>query len=327
MKTKLYPLIFNTIYKDKIWGGNKIHSVLGKNYDLPNCGETWELSAVKGNVSVVSSGELKGKDLQSLINEYKEDLVGKSIFEKYGTTFPLLVKYISADDDLSIQVHPDDELALKRHNSLGKTEMWYIMDADHGSSLISGFSKKTTKEEYLKYFNSGHLMDLLHKEPVKNGDCFFLHTGRVHSIGRGILLAEIQQSSDITYRIYDFDRVEASTGQPRELHVEQALDAMDFSASGNPKTEYTAVEGASSPMVHCQYFNTDIISASQKVSMDYSSVDSFVIYTCVHGAYTLKTEEFSMDVKMGQCVLIPACINSVEIVPNGHVKILQSIAF
>jgi mannose-6-phosphate isomerase len=225
--TALYPLKFKTIFKDKIWGGQKIKTYLGKDFgSLPNCGETWEISGVKTDVSVVDGGALNGESLADLLEQYKDELVGKKIYNHFGNIFPLLVKFIDANDWLSIQVHPNDELAKKRHNSFGKTEMWYIIESDPGSTLIAGFNQQIDEKIYLEKLNSGHLMDILNKETADAGDVFFLPAGRVHTIGKGLLLAEIQQTSDITYRIYDFDRVD-DKGNKRELHTQEALAALD----------------------------------------------------------------------------------------------------
>lgn len=325
---KLYPLTFSPIFKDKIWGGDKINTILGKEYPgLPNCGETWEISAVPGNVSRVDRGPLKGRMLDSLVSEYGAALTGGKIYRRYGNSFPLLVKFISAADDLSIQVHPDDSSAMARHNCPGKTEMWYVMDADSGSTLISGFKRETTREEYLRYFESGHLTDLLMTVPVKKGDCFYIPTGRVHSIGSGILLAEIQQSSDITYRIYDYDRTDFS-GQKRELHVEQALDVIDFSAAGDPRVKYSPVGQGCARMVSSPYFETSVICACDTLELSYSDAgDSFVIYTCVEGSFTLETDgNEPVRSKAGECILIPASVSHVRIVPDEPVRILQTTA-
>ena len=233
----LYPLKFKTIYKDKIWGGQKIRTLLKKDFgNLPNCGETWEISGVKGNVSVVREGSLQGQNLEFLLNEYKENLVGEKVYKTYGNEFPLLVKFIDSNDDLSVQVHPYDALAKKRHSSFGKTEMWYIFQADVNATLNSGFNRPLTREQYLDYFNNGKLMDILNIEKVQADDVYFLPAGRVHYIGKGCLLAEIQQSSDITYRIYDFDRKD-DKGNTRELHTEQSIDAIDFTYHKNYKAD------------------------------------------------------------------------------------------
>ncbi len=274
---KLYPLKFKTIYKDKIWGGNKINTVLGKDFSpLPNCGETWEISGVSGNISEVANGPLQGKDLKSLISQYKGSLVGEKVFEKFGEEFPLLIKFIDANDDLSIQVHPDDELGMKRHNSFGKTEMWYVLQADPGSTLISGFNQEVNREKYLEAFNAGKLTDILNKEQVNDEDVFFLPAGRVHTIGKGLLIAEIQQTSDITYRIYDFDRVD-DQGNKRELHVEEALDAIDYNYYDAYKTNYAKNLNEVVKMVSCQYFTTNKLHFNQAVERDHSSLDCFKI--------------------------------------------------
>jgi mannose-6-phosphate isomerase len=200
----LYPLKFTPVFKDKIWGGDKLKTILNKDFsDLPNCGESWEISAVQDDISVVSNGFLKGNNLEELIEVYMGDLVGEKVWEKFGCECPLLIKFIDANDNLSIQVHPNDELSAERHDAYGKTEMWYVVQADPGARLISGFSGKINKAEYLKYLGNGHLEDILNYEEVSAGDVFFIPAGRVHAIGKGIVVAEIQQTSDVTYRIFD----------------------------------------------------------------------------------------------------------------------------
>ncbi|MCB0835624.1 MAG: class I mannose-6-phosphate isomerase [Bacteroidetes bacterium] len=323
----LYPLAFQTIFKDKIWGGSKIHTILGKDFSpLPNCGETWEISGVEGNISVVKEGPLAGKTLTELIETYQGDLVGDSVYQKFGTEFPLLVKFIDANADLSIQVHPDDELAAQRHNSFGKTEMWYIFQADEGSSLITGFNQSLNKETYLEYFNSGRLMDILNQEPVSPGDVYFLPAGRVHTIGKGLLLAEIQQTSDITYRIYDFNRKDAD-GNTRELHVEEALDAIDYNFYEEYKTQYDSRENEAVTIVESPYFSTQRIQANEAVSRDYSEIDSFVIYVCVDGALTLTDNHgHESEMKLGDAFLLPAAIDGVELKPvnGGEFTVLEA---
>src|SRR5690606_31355775 len=219
-------LKFKTIFKEKIWGGEKIRTMLHKDFSpLKNCGETWEISGIRGNESVVAAGPLAGKSLPELIEMYKGELLGNRIYEKSGNEFPLLVKFIDANEDLSIQVHPNDEIAWQRHKSLGKAEVWYIMQADEGATLISGFNQPMDEATYRKHLEENRLKDILNKESVKAGDVFYIPGGRVHTIGKGLLLAEIQQSSDITYRIYDFDRVD-DQGNKRELHTEDAMAAI-----------------------------------------------------------------------------------------------------
>ncbi|MDB5130694.1 MAG: gmuF [Mucilaginibacter sp.] len=320
----LYPLKFQTIYKDKIWGGKKIKTYLHKDFgELPNCGETWEISGVKSDVSVVSNGELAGVSLSTLLETYKDELVGKKVYEHFGETFPLLVKFIDANDDLSIQVHPDDELAKKRHDSFGKTEMWYVIQADPGSTLIAGFNKELDEKEYLDKFNSGHITDILNEEDVKAGDVFFLPAGRVHTIGKGLLIAEIQQTSDITYRIYDFDRVD-DKGNKRELHTEEALAAIDYKHYPEYKTRYQPQKNILVKLVSCPYFTTNLLDFTESTSRDYTQLDSFVIYVCLKGNFVIKHNKKDYPVKMGECILLPKTINKIKLETSGGFKILES---
>lgn len=322
----LYPLTFETIYKDKIWGGQKINTILGKDFSpLPNCGETWEVSDVEGNVSVVKEGSLQGKTLRELVEQYKEELVGKHVYDQYGNRFPLLIKFIDANDDLSIQVHPDDALAAKRNSGFGKTEMWYIMQADEGAKLNSGFNREVTKEEYVQAVADNTIQDILNIEPAQPGDVFFLPAGRVHYIGKGLLLAEIQQTSDTTYRIYDFDRVDATTGQKRELHTDLAVDAIDYQHYDHYKTQYEKKLNESVNAVTSNYFVTNVLNFEQEVEHDYSHIDSFVILICVGGSLAIEAAGgYSVPLKMGQCALIPASVNNVTLVPDGSMTVLET---
>jgi mannose-6-phosphate isomerase len=320
----LYPLKFKTIFKDKIWGGQKIRQVLGKDFSpLPNCGETWEISGVEGNVSVVKEGPLEGNSLTELIQTYKEDLLGKKVYERFGNEFPLLVKFIDANEDLSIQVHPDDELAKRRHNSFGKTEMWYIIQADKGSKLVSGFQKPVNKEVYLEHLQSHKLYDILNQEEVQDGDVFFIPAGRVHTIGKGLLLAEIQQTSDITYRIYDFDRVD-SQGNKRELHTELALDAIDYKKYDQYKTAYQDKANQPVNLVTCPYFTTNKLTFNQSLKRDYWSLDSFVVHVCVEGSYEIRVNDKAYKAKKGDALLLPAVISNVELVTDHSAQVLES---
>jgi mannose-6-phosphate isomerase len=324
MTASLYPLKFRTLYKDKIWGGQKIRTVLGKDFgDLPNCGETWEISGVPGNLSVVRDGDMAGCDLASMIDHYRERLMGHRVFERFAFQFPLLVKFIDANDDLSIQVHPGDALARQRHNSFGKTEMWYVFQADPGARLQVGFNRPLGVEEYMEYFRHKKLMDILNFVEVHRDDVFFLPAGRVHSIGKGCLLAEIQQSSDITYRIYDFDRVDSS-GTPRALHTEQALDAIDFTYHGDFKTRYPDRSNEAVELVRCEYFTTNRIAADRPLARDYSALDSFVIYVCMEGALDIEYAGGRVPVRMGDAVLLPAELKQVRLVPAPACKMLES---
>jgi mannose-6-phosphate isomerase len=320
---QLYPLKFRTIYKDKLWGGNKIKTVLGKDYgELPNCGETWEISGVEGNVSVVAEGSLQGKSLVDLIREYQGELLGEKVYEKFGDEFPLLIKFIDANQDLSIQVHPDDKLARERHDSFGKTEMWYVMQADPGAKLISGFNRKLDTDSYLDYFESGRLTEILNEEEVNTGDVFFLPAGRVHTIGKGLLIAEIQQTSDITYRIYDFDRVDAE-GKKRELHVEQALEAIDYDFYEDYKTKYSRKENSPVELVSCPYFTTRKLELTRSFQSE-ELRDSFRILIVLDGQAELITEAGATSISMGDALLIPAALKRYQIEPKGKITLLES---
>lgn len=320
--TKLYPLRFKPILKDKIWGGTKLGKLLDKPIGRRTaCGESWEISGVEDNVSTVANGPLQGKSLVELIDYYKENLVGKRVYDRFGSKFPLLIKFLDANDDLSIQVHPDDKLAQERHNSFGKTEMWYVVDAEPGSTLISGFNKATSREEYVKLFESGELNSILNVEQVQKDDVFFLPAGRVHTIGKGLVIAEIQQTSDITYRIYDFDRVD-SEGNKRELHVEEALDAIDYSYYEEYKTLYDK-SASETPLVECPYFVTKRLIMEETSRRDYTGYDSCVILMCLEGEGELQYKEEKLSYRLGHTILIPNCLNEVTIHPERPSKLLE----
>ena len=244
----LYPLTFTPIFKERIWGGEKLEKELHKPIHQPLIGESWEVSTVKGDISVIDNGALKGTSLQTLIEQAPEALLGRAVYKRFGTDFPLLIKFIDAAQDLSIQVHPDDALAKARHNSFGKTEMWYIMEADPNASIIIGFNRNVSKEEYQSHLENKTLSQLLNYEKVSHGDMFFIPAGKIHAIGAGVLLAEIQQTSDITYRVYDFDRKDKH-GNYRELHTELALDAIDFEQKDDFRKSYSSTENTVNPAV------------------------------------------------------------------------------
>ncbi len=321
--SNLYPLKFITIYKEKIWGGNKIKTVLGKDFSpLPNCGETWELSGYDDNVSIVEEGALKGKSLTTLIEDFQGQLVGGKVYERFGNEFPLLIKFLDANADLSIQVHPDDALAKARHDGFGKTEMWYILQADKGATLISGFNQDIDKTTYLNHFDNGRLEEILNREEVDAGDVFFIPAGRVHTIGKGILLAEIQQTSDTTYRIYDFDRVDEK-GNKRELHVVEAVDAIDYSYYEDIKTNYLNKGNEAVNLADCNYFTTNKIIADKQVSRNYEALDSFVIYICIEGGFGLIYDKIELAVRKGEVVLLPATIKNVALIPSPTTTLLE----
>ncbi|MFK5982633.1 MAG: mannose-6-phosphate isomerase [Flavobacteriaceae bacterium] len=309
-KNLQYPIKFNPILKEKIWGGNKLKHLFGKLSD-GNIGESWEISGVEDDVSVVSNGPLKGKTLTELIDEFQELFVGEKVYKSFGNTFPLLFKFIDAHQDLSVQLHPNDELAKQRHNSFGKTEMWYILNSDEPGKLLLGFNKKMDETLYKKHLLNNSLSEILQFEKVKKGDAFLIETGTVHAIGAGVVLAEIQQTSDITYRIYDYDRP-GIDGNLRELHTDLALDAINFNSN---KTQLDYIEKENEPTHLCKtpYFHTNKLIVNQNLKRDLSLIDSFVVYMCVEGSGDIVINDKIESIITGETILIPAIINSVEI--------------
>ena len=320
MEQTLYPLKFRPRIRDKIWGGPRLRDVLGKNA-TEKAGESWEITGVQEEISEVTNGFLVGNNLQELVEVYMGDLVGESIYEKFGMEFPLLIKFIDASEVLSVQVHPDDTLAKERHNSFGKSEMWYVMESD-GGELIVGFNRELDRQTYLEYFKAGRLKEILNVEKVEPGDIYFMPAGRVHAIGAGVLLAEIQQTSDVTYRIYDWDRVDDS-GNPRELHTDLALDAIDFSFHTDNKTQYDVVMNSSVPAVDCPYFTTNVIRLDQPVEKDYILIDSFVIYICTEGEVGITYPGGAEKISKGETILIPAILKNLAIVPTTPSTLLE----
>ena len=321
----LYPLKFKPIYKEKIWGGDRLKKLLDKKLGkLSNCGESWEISGVENEVSVVSNGFLKGNSLEELIEIYLSDLVGEKVYNRFGIEFPLLIKYIDAKDKLSIQVHPNDELAKERHGAYGKTEMWYVIHAEEGAQLVTGFNRPLDRNENSRYLENQELENIVNYENVKSGDVFFIPAGRVHSIGKGIVLAEIQETSDVTYRIYDFNRKD-NFGNLRELHTDLALDSIDFKSEKNYRTQYEPVDNVSTTLAECQYFTTNVLPLTRLIERDFTEKDSFVIYMCIEGEYTLRWEEGRMGVKNGETVLVPALINNFSLIPlsGNKTKLLE----
>lgn len=318
----LYPLKFKPIYKQKIWGGSKLKDQLHKTDAPDKCGESWEISAVQNDVSIVDNGYLKGNSLQELIEIYMGDLVGDSIYKKYGIEFPLLIKFIDASDDLSIQVHPDDALAKKRHNAFGKTEAWYIMDADAGTKLIDGFKKEISHEEFMARVNEENLEPVLNAVPINSGEVYFIPAGRVHAIMKGTLLAEIQQTSDITYRIYDWGRKDAQ-GRGRELHTQLAVDAIDFSPIKDVRTEYPDKANSPCEILHHEKFVLNSIRIDTPLRKSYHSCPSFVILLCINGAGHLETEPMTVGIKKGDSLLIPHEIEEVTFHSESHMHVLE----
>lgn len=319
----MYPLKFEDIFKTVVWGGEKIAPFKGVQTDQHNIGESWELSGVKGNESVVANGPLAGHTITELACEYKEVLLGKKVYEATGTEFPLLIKFIDARDDLSVQVHPDDTLAGKRHNgSKGKTEMWYVVQADEGAHLMAGLSRQTTPQEYESKVNDNTVTEILKDYKVREGDTFFIPAGRVHSIGKGCFIAEIQQTSDITYRIYDFGRL-GLDGKPRELHTELAKDAIDYTVLDDYRTHYPKVTDSENTLVSCKYFTTSLFDLSQSVTKDIASLDSFLIAICIDGQGTISDGHGNtIQIRKGETILLPADSLNATFTPDGSMKLL-----
>jgi mannose-6-phosphate isomerase len=321
--SELYPLKFEPILKEKIWGGNSLASYYGKQAgNLKNIGESWELSAVSDNLSVINNGFLAGNNIEEIIEVYMGDITGDSVFEKFGNEFPLLIKLIEARDDLSVQVHPDNEMAKKRHKAYGKTEMWYILQSDKNAKIYSGFSNLVSRDSYINAVKSNTIQDLLNVESADPGDAFFTPAGRIHAIGAGIVLAEIQQTSDITYRIYDWGRKD-NKGKTRELHTDLALDAIDFNETGKNKIRKELVKNKPENLVSCEYFDTNIIQCNEHLVRDYNILDSFVAYICTEGRFLICWEGKSEKVSKGETVLLPAMISDVVLVPEPEATLLE----
>jgi len=320
----LYPLKFKPILKEIIWGGEEICRFKNLYPQRTGIGESWELSHVKNNVSIIANGELKGKSLDELIETYPEELLGKKIVESFGTNFPLLIKFIDARDALSVQVHPDDRLAKQRHNSLGKTEMWYVVNTAPGAYLYSGFAQSITPEEYIRSLEDDTFINYLQRHDVKSGDVFFLPAGRVHAIGAGCFIAEIQQTSDITYRIYDYNRKDVN-GNSRELHTELAKDAIDYKIYSDYKLNYIPGQQPVQPLVSCPYFTTNIIEDNKGDTIQTSHPDSFSIYICIEGNLQLTDENGnSIEIQQGETVLVPAENQMTNLAFNGIGKLLET---
>ncbi|MCX6245056.1 MAG: mannose-6-phosphate isomerase [Bacteroidetes bacterium] len=320
---ELYPLKFKPRFLEKIWGGERMKTVLGMDFSpLPNCGEAWVLSGVPGSETRVRNGFLKGNELNELVEIYMEDLVGEATFERFGSEFPILVKFIDSNDYLSIQVHPDDALAARRGIGNGKSEMWYILDAAPGAEIISGFSRKTDAKTYLDFLEQKKLKDILNIEKPERGDVFNIPAGRIHALGPGILLAEIQQTSDTTYRVYDWDRVDEK-GKSRELHKELALEAIDFDGPQSARTPYRRQLNKTISLVDTPHFTTRILNFDKPLRKDYSELDSFVIYVCVEGKTRFECASSADHLGKGETLLIPAVTQQIVLSPTEECTILE----
>lgn len=320
----MYPYLFQPILKEIIWGGTDIRPFKGMTPTQEKIGESWELSHVDGDFSVVTYGADKGKTIDELIREYGESLLGTGVMKRFGTRFPLLIKFIDARDDLSIQVHPDDVLAEKRHHSFGKTEMWYVIKATPDAALYCGFSQPIDADEYVRRVEDNSIMEVLKRYDVTAGDVFFLPAGRVHAIGAGCFIAEIQQTSNITYRIYDYNR-KGADGKGRELHTELAKDAIDYTFQSDYRTHYTPQPGAAVELVQCPYFTTRLLETETPMMRDYATLDSFVVYICMAGSVELRDDNGNeLTISQGQTVLFSATTQSVTLKPTPQAKLLET---
>lgn len=318
----MQPIKFNPLLVQTLWGGEKIIPFKHLNSDLTQVGESWEISGVKGNETVVSEGEFKGKKLNELVDELKGKLVGEANYKRFGNDFPLLIKFIDARQELSIQVHPTDELAQKRGKPRGKTEMWYIMDSDENAKLRAGMKEKITPEQYKQMVENDTITEAIAEYKVKEGDCFFLPAGRIHSIGTGCFLAEIQQTSDVTYRIYDFKRKDKD-GNYRELHTEEAAECIDYNVEPNYRTEYTPVKNEGVALVECPYFTTAVYDLNEPMTLDYSELDSFVILIGLKGSGEITDNEGNTTTLCeGETILFPATTSEVKV--TGNIKFLET---
>jgi mannose-6-phosphate isomerase len=313
---------FSPILKNTIWGGTKIAPFKNIHTQLRKIGESWEVSGVPGNETVVSEGPYAGRKLNDLVAELKEQLVGRANYERFGNEFPLLIKFIDARDDLSIQVHPTDEIAHRQGRERGKTEMWYLMPSEPDATLLCGLRKQITPEEYKQMVSEKTIVDAIARYPVKEGDCFFLPAGRIHAIGSGCFLAEIQQTSDVTYRIYDFDRHD-DLGRPRELHTELAAESINYEVLPDYQTHYTPQKDQGVQLVECPYFTTSVYDLTEPMTIDYSELDSFVILIGLSGAGIVTEPDGSRFVlRAGETVLLPA--TTTQLTVEGTVKFLET---
>jgi mannose-6-phosphate isomerase len=321
--SELYPLKFETVLKEKVWGGNALAAHFNKkSTDSDHIGESWELSAISGDQSVISNGFLAGNNIEELIEVYMGDITGDQVYEKFGNEFPLLIKFIEAQEDLSIQVHPNNELAKKRHKAYGKTEMWYILECKKNSKIYTGFKKGVTKEIYEDALKNNMVENIMNVETPEPGNAFFTPAGRVHAIGAGIVLVEIQQTSDITYRIFDWNRKDRGK-EKRELHTDLAIDAIDFNQNGSNKLSKPPVLNNNLNLVNCEFFNTNLLWFNKAIDKEYHFIDSFVVYICTDGEFQICWDGNAEKVMKGETVLLPAMIKEVTLKPTTEAQLLE----
>jgi mannose-6-phosphate isomerase len=307
-----YPLEFIPISKQTIWGGEQLNKEFNKNFKDSNVGESWELSCVQKNISIIKNGGFAGQDLETVLKKFPEEILGKKVFKYSGADLPLLFKFIDAAQNLSVQVHPNDEIAKKRHNSFGKTEMWFVLSAQKGSKILCGFKERVDKNDYENLIESGKIIDVLASYEVSAGDAFFIPAGTVHAIGSGITVAEIQQTSDITYRIFDYNRKDAQ-GNKRQLHIKEAFDVIDFTPEKNCKIQYQQEKNKAVNIVKCDYFTVNNVLLEGSIKRNLQSNDSFIVYMCVEGSANIFCGANSINILKGRTILIPSIIaNDIE---------------
>ena len=312
---------FEPLLKQTLWGGDKIIPFKHLDTQMERVGESWEISGVNGSETIVANGQDKGKSLNQLVREQKEKLVGKENHERFGDEFPLLVKFIDAHQDLSIQVHPDDETAHRLGKPRGKTEMWYCLESTPGAILYNGLKQKITPEEYKEMVDNDTITEALARYEIHEGDVFFIPAGRIHAIGSGCFVTEIQQTSDVTFRIYDYKRKDKD-GNYRELHTKEAAESIDYNVLPNYRSGYEPIQNEGVQLVECPYFTTAVYDLTEPMTLDYSELDSFVILIAVKGKGTISANGETIDFQMGDTVLLPATTNEVKV--NGEVKFLET---
>ena len=325
---KPYPLLFKPNLHTVVWGGNRLRPYKGLTPSSEPIGESWEVSAVPTSASIVSNGPLAGNDLISVVHQQGAALLGQAVYKRYGGELPLLVKFIDAAADLSIQVHPNDELARKRHNKNGKTECWYIIDAQPGAYLYAGLKESISRYEYQRRVEDGTICDVLARHEVHPGDVFYLPAGRIHAICGGILLAEVQQSSDVTYRIFDYNRP-GLDGKPRELHTELALDAIDFNVEDDYRTRYNETPDRANPCIESPFFKVRVVDTTIPFHRNLIKYDSFIITMCIEGDCELRVRQTgdSVRLRQGHSCLVPACIADYDVIPcnpESHTRLLDA---
>lgn len=313
----LYPLKFYPIYKSKVWGGDKIKSIKGDNSIPAKCGESWELSGLDGDLSIVKNGFLKDNSIQEIIEIYMGEIVGDRVFEKYGYEFPVLVKIIEAKENLSLQVHPNDKTAAIRHNARGKSEIWYILESEENAKLVSGFNKKTTSDEVLKLIETKNIESILNQPTTKPSQMYYIPAGRVHSLGKGNLIVEIQGTSDVTYRLYDYGRTD------RELHIDLANDVIDYNKTQKITEDYERLPDKSNKIIKNQHFTVNFLPVMNNLEKDYYQIDSFVLYYCINGELIIKYGQKNITIKSGETILIPAVIKSLILSPKTYTEMLE----